>query len=635
MAAQQHAGTMNHNFIQRSPAFPFQIPHSSAPSPYVFNYEQRPDTPLQLREAPALYNSGFTHNPTLGLHQMQSPTESTHFHIGSSPSPAAYTHGQRQETHVQVRERSAFFDEYTQRPLLGMRQMPSPPLPEHRPHTSFDALSLMRNNDRSQHISLSDTSRRGFLPEAMPQGNFRIDMPANAPPFPLALPQPFPTIQSQEELESQPVAVQHRAEGAGKRKKGSKTKPSSKEGKIPRPPNKWILYRASRHHEIARAYPGISNSQISSIISREWRAMSADDKKVWEARADSLRAEHKRKYPFYKYKPGKAKREGGVRDSVAAGAALISSGVALAVPAPETGFGQNAFQSVYPQPMERLSDAGTSTMHNELQEQAAYPQPMETLHPSASTMYNELQEQAIYPQPMETLSNAGTSTMHNEFQEEAIYPQGLETLAHPIASTMHNELQEQTGYPQRMETLSNADASMMNNELQEQATYPQAMETLTNPTASTMHYEPQEQVTYQQPMETFTNPGASTAVNELQEQATRLEIEDEGHDLGDSLFDEGGATSSNFNPDLNNVFAETVGSSEDSHNYDPNGFEFERELSQTLASSDLGFENNAPADNFEFNDFEFDPEAAQLLTAHLSLPTTFSSDTADGDFLWQ
>nr|AJW31378.1 mating-type protein MAT1-2-1 [Clarireedia henningsiana] len=76
-------------------------------------------------------------------------------------------------------------------------------------------------------------------------------------------------------------------------------------GKIPRPPNEWILYRADNHLPIKLAYPGISNNEISSIIAGMWAAESADRRDKYKKRALVLKENHAKAHPNYKYSPRK------------------------------------------------------------------------------------------------------------------------------------------------------------------------------------------------------------------------------------------------------------------------------------------------------------------------------------------
>ncbi|EJF58205.1 high mobility group box domain-containing protein, partial [Dichomitus squalens] len=85
------------------------------------------------------------------------------------------------------------------------------------------------------------------------------------------------------------------------------TERDSQQEKIPRPPNAWILYRtdllnqwkANRSpHE-----PPSRQSDISRLVSARWKAEDSAIKLEYEKRAAIAKAEHKKRYPDYKYTP--------------------------------------------------------------------------------------------------------------------------------------------------------------------------------------------------------------------------------------------------------------------------------------------------------------------------------------------
>ncbi|KAI1270301.1 hypothetical protein F5Y18DRAFT_421794 [Xylariaceae sp. FL1019] len=135
-------------------------------------------------------------------------------------------------------------------------------------------------------------------------GTFGIEMPSSAPRYPLAPPQP-----PYEMTMHQPMNQRDTQQYKRLRVPSAAAVDDETQGHVKRPPNKWILYRASRHSRIASMYPGITNSQISTIAGQEWRALPDEEKRVWEDKAERLRADHKRKYPDYKYQPGLSKRK--------------------------------------------------------------------------------------------------------------------------------------------------------------------------------------------------------------------------------------------------------------------------------------------------------------------------------------
>ncbi|KAI0765900.1 hypothetical protein BD413DRAFT_606065 [Trametes elegans] len=73
---------------------------------------------------------------------------------------------------------------------------------------------------------------------------------------------------------------------------------------IPRPPNAFILFRSSfiRAQHIPGAIEG-NHSALSKIIGKYWKALPREERKVWEAQAVVALAEHRKKYPDWRFKP--------------------------------------------------------------------------------------------------------------------------------------------------------------------------------------------------------------------------------------------------------------------------------------------------------------------------------------------
>jgi hypothetical protein len=74
---------------------------------------------------------------------------------------------------------------------------------------------------------------------------------------------------------------------------------SSKEDKIPRPSNAWLLFR-NEHKNIVDPGRVMSQPEISKAVSILWR--NADQEK-YQRLADMAKIQHRRDYPDYKYKP--------------------------------------------------------------------------------------------------------------------------------------------------------------------------------------------------------------------------------------------------------------------------------------------------------------------------------------------
>ncbi|KAL7967206.1 MAT1-1-3 [Trichoderma sp. SZMC 28014] len=83
--------------------------------------------------------------------------------------------------------------------------------------------------------------------------------------------------------------------------------------RIPRPRNSWILYRQYFSGELSKIYPGITASELSTLIASQWKNEPAHQKDYWRYLAEQEERNHKKKYPDYKYrvrKPqGKKRKE--------------------------------------------------------------------------------------------------------------------------------------------------------------------------------------------------------------------------------------------------------------------------------------------------------------------------------------
>ncbi|PIL34037.1 hypothetical protein GSI_03746 [Ganoderma sinense ZZ0214-1] len=77
--------------------------------------------------------------------------------------------------------------------------------------------------------------------------------------------------------------------------------------RIPRPPNAWILYRGDRLGEWKAARspndPPVKQADISRLIGKRWREEDDAIKLQYEKRAAIAKADHKKRYPDYKYNP--------------------------------------------------------------------------------------------------------------------------------------------------------------------------------------------------------------------------------------------------------------------------------------------------------------------------------------------
>ncbi|KAJ3711527.1 hypothetical protein C8R42DRAFT_728552 [Lentinula raphanica] len=75
-------------------------------------------------------------------------------------------------------------------------------------------------------------------------------------------------------------------------------------GYIPRPPNAFMLFRADfvKQKHVPNSIE-TNHSSLSKIIGSCWRSLPVEEKAIWEKRARLEKAEHKRKYPEYRFRP--------------------------------------------------------------------------------------------------------------------------------------------------------------------------------------------------------------------------------------------------------------------------------------------------------------------------------------------
>ena len=91
---------------------------------------------------------------------------------------------------------------------------------------------------------------------------------------------------------------------------------TKKQNKIPRPLNSFMIFRLQSQKEIVRQCPGANHRDISKIISKWWKELSAKEKQSYKDQADRLKVEHRQMYPDYKFSPGAPQRRRTYRDSI-------------------------------------------------------------------------------------------------------------------------------------------------------------------------------------------------------------------------------------------------------------------------------------------------------------------------------
>ncbi|KAI0261884.1 hypothetical protein BC834DRAFT_972451 [Gloeopeniophorella convolvens] len=76
-------------------------------------------------------------------------------------------------------------------------------------------------------------------------------------------------------------------------------------GHIPRPPNAFILFRSSfiKSERVPGNIEG-NHSTLSKIIGIVWKTLPPEEREQWEKRAVQAQAEHRARYPDWRFRPG-------------------------------------------------------------------------------------------------------------------------------------------------------------------------------------------------------------------------------------------------------------------------------------------------------------------------------------------
>ncbi|KAJ6489881.1 hypothetical protein C8R45DRAFT_199627 [Mycena sanguinolenta] len=105
------------------------------------------------------------------------------------------------------------------------------------------------------------------------------------------------------------------------------------QGYIPRPPNAFMLFRADFVRQ--KHVPGsieTNHGSLSKIIGNCWRSLPLAEKHIWEVKAKHAKAEHKLKYPDYKFRPVHNKRAAPAMSPAPQPASRSTSGTAAKGP---------------------------------------------------------------------------------------------------------------------------------------------------------------------------------------------------------------------------------------------------------------------------------------------------------------
>ncbi|XP_039293657.1 sex-determining region Y protein isoform X3 [Nilaparvata lugens] len=102
----------------------------------------------------------------------------------------------------------------------------------------------------------------------------------------------------------------------------------SKDQKIPRPPNAFMLFANDFRRKLAGEFPKESNKDISIRLGCMWKSMEKDIKDKYFQLAKEVDAAHKKKYPDYVYNPKEARLRKAIREKSRAGGQRVQGGAA-------------------------------------------------------------------------------------------------------------------------------------------------------------------------------------------------------------------------------------------------------------------------------------------------------------------
>ncbi|KAJ1925039.1 hypothetical protein IWQ60_004820 [Tieghemiomyces parasiticus] len=95
----------------------------------------------------------------------------------------------------------------------------------------------------------------------------------------------------------------HNVPGAMDVEMGGTKLAKTKEPKVGRPPNKFMIYRCDKQKEVARNNPTLNQKYISQLIGKMWVNEAKEIKEHYTRLADIGRREHKKRHPNYRYNP--------------------------------------------------------------------------------------------------------------------------------------------------------------------------------------------------------------------------------------------------------------------------------------------------------------------------------------------
>lgn len=78
-------------------------------------------------------------------------------------------------------------------------------------------------------------------------------------------------------------------------------------GRVPRPPNAFMIYGKENRRRLSAEYPGSTNKEISKLLGEKWQSLDDSVKSEYRESAKKALQEHRNKYPDYQYIPTEAR----------------------------------------------------------------------------------------------------------------------------------------------------------------------------------------------------------------------------------------------------------------------------------------------------------------------------------------
>ena len=76
---------------------------------------------------------------------------------------------------------------------------------------------------------------------------------------------------------------------------------------IKRPMNAFMVWSVKQRKQLSKEQPKMHNTELSKRLGQMWKDLGEEEKKKYKEEADTLKCEHREKYPDYKYRPKRRK----------------------------------------------------------------------------------------------------------------------------------------------------------------------------------------------------------------------------------------------------------------------------------------------------------------------------------------